>query len=63
VGKTRRSINRPINRLFPIEFHADSKGDCVSNTVENVSGRIESVERKNRREAAKLADLRLKYAS
>ena len=68
VGKTNRYINRPVNRLFPLECRIDTSTVLVDdreqfdNTVENADYDEPFLPPiRNRRNAAELAELRLKY--
>ena len=69
VGKSKRYINRPINRLYPIEYKIDNDNcerikqdeEQFDNVIENLSESFDNKLMKNRREAAKLADIRLRY--
>ena len=50
LGKTKRNIERPINKLYPIEFHDE---------IENNNGNRDTLRPK--REAAIMTDLKRKF--
>ena len=68
VGKTRRIIDRPINKLYPIEFSDENMTKEVPTEKNDItqyenkdSDMLQGNPRKSKRGAAIMADLKRKY--
>ena len=57
IGKTKRVIERPVNKLYPVEHNDEFKRKLKSD--DNVDGDI----KRPRQEAATIAELRRRYAN